>query len=1048
MDEDFDLDGDLALEEQAAYEYELEMQEELQMYSDHDHVADVTSTVGIGAKTNILNAGTLPSPKKLPNTYTLQGTLRNSPSEKQLQEINESYQIEMEISNTNMIDYNGIHCCDENYYQASSSTYLFNRPPDGTPISTCVINNGTRHFIKYRQRLISSQSQHVIPLYDSLLQKSMKDLLDEAMEIECQREYKIIENSSQRKEQEQENGNGMKPRQSNDYLETNSILFEKSLWVEKYSPKGFSQLLSPEKTNREVLKALKQWDPFVFKKGVLESNRTSDADAVALAMAVDDSNDDEDDIDHTSGKSKKSGGTVTDPRPIQKVILLCGPPGTGKTTLAHVLAVHSGYRPLEVNSSDDRSADFIKEIMSKATQNTTMGGDSRPNCIILDEIDGIDGRAPIDALIAIIKTPLSSRNSNNKKKKKGNSSTSSSSGFALTRPLICICNDQFVPALRELRKYSQVFILGPPAESRLIQRLKAVCALEGLSIGPGPLSAIVRATSGDIRSCINTLQFAAQKCMSSINNDVNNNNNQNSNNNKESSILSKSAAMSRVLSSMLSSGLKDEQRDIFQIWKEILCTKEIAETISRKNYNVQFQNHLHEDKPSVISSSNSNSSGKLKQRQSTGYLGEVVDGIVEYGDDQLVTSGVFENIFQLRYSDPTFIKTQLVSEWLSYADEIDSFARSGDNSYQVMSYVPWAVGAVHTMCAGDTRAKVKYPAKGREVFVKRLQRQGILQSLVEGDHTSSSATTSSKITPLLRSSQVIAVDSLSFLYDLITPKLRSVPLLSMSAVEKDNISAAIQVMSACGISYSPAPASASVSASEFGNNGQLQLDPAIDQLLSYPTPVVAETVPGRRMSMSSSAASTDNGISPLNVHRVLTPDIKSLLNAELKRYMISAKQQEDGVVDKTLPTKVFTTNNSITTTTTNTTNTSTNKNIVASIPMEKKAMYPVAPVAITTSAMGAMNGEVRARSGRMDFFCVKKSIVTTDTAKRKSDDSSSADNKNTYDAKDTVHNSDQRKKQKVFFKFNQGFSNANKVSQCVNIISTGQNKTVMAVTYY
>jgi len=30
-------------------------------------------------------------------------------------------------------------------------------------------------------------------------------------------------------------------------------------------------------------------------------------------------------------------------------------------------------------------------------------GQSRPNCIILDEIDGVDGRATIDALLAIIK---------------------------------------------------------------------------------------------------------------------------------------------------------------------------------------------------------------------------------------------------------------------------------------------------------------------------------------------------------------------------------------------------------------------------------------------------------------------------------------------------------------------------------------------------------------------------------------------------------------------------------------------------------------------
>ena len=40
---------------------------------------------------------------------------------------------------------------------------------------------------------------------------------------------------------------------------------EKGLWVDKYAPKMFAQLLSPEKTNREVLKALKSWDNYVFQ---------------------------------------------------------------------------------------------------------------------------------------------------------------------------------------------------------------------------------------------------------------------------------------------------------------------------------------------------------------------------------------------------------------------------------------------------------------------------------------------------------------------------------------------------------------------------------------------------------------------------------------------------------------------------------------------------------------------------------------------------------------------------------------------------------------
>ena len=41
-----------------------------------------------------------------------------------------------------------------------------------------------------------------------------------------------------------------------------------ALWVDKYAPEGFRDLLSDEKINREVLRAVKAWDPFVFKKEV------------------------------------------------------------------------------------------------------------------------------------------------------------------------------------------------------------------------------------------------------------------------------------------------------------------------------------------------------------------------------------------------------------------------------------------------------------------------------------------------------------------------------------------------------------------------------------------------------------------------------------------------------------------------------------------------------------------------------------------------------------------------------------------------------------
>ncbi|KAF9447866.1 P-loop containing nucleoside triphosphate hydrolase protein [Macrolepiota fuliginosa MF-IS2] len=490
---------------------------------------------------------------------------------------------------------------------------------------------------------------------------------------------------------------------------------EDTLWVDRYRPACFTDLIGNDRVARETMAWVKQWDYCVFgkKKG---KKRQRDGDE----------NFNTDDEYH---------------RPGEKILLLSGPPGLGKTTLAHVVAHHAGYDVMEVNASDTRAGNVVDERIRPALESGASVNGTRPVLVVIDEIDGATGAG--ENTNSFIHNLVQLTQNKWKKKKRSGQKQQPSAQRPLLRPIICICNDINASSLVKLKPHAYQVRFTRPADFHTVRRLQEICDNEGLKADTRALNTLVAMAKGDLRGCINTLQF----------------------------IKSRKEEVTETVIRTATTGMKEGDTSILSVLNSIFSpltkkrTRELAMTEEQESRYVSRLNHEIE------------SSGK----------------------DAAVANGCFEHYATVRHHDANFSRYERANEWLITYDVLSS-SMYVDGEFALLPYLSHTLVPFYPLfqTRGSQRIERNYSDWEHHQLTK--SNEGIYESFARCLRSATLRQEGGAYRHLV-STPILQLEFTPFINRIISPPLRPVNSQVIRAEERLLLARLVEIMSALELRF-------------------------------------------------------------------------------------------------------------------------------------------------------------------------------------------------------------------------------------------------------